>query len=99
MIPLSSETRVRIRYIFAESNWHEVEAYLLNECGDNLPLVDASHAELVERIRFAVLKCSDGDFRSLKRLVEKAKQDWRDTLMAAGFGENDAAHLMWQPSE
>lgn len=95
MIELSSETIVRIRRTLPESVWHSVEELLLNECGDNLPLVDASYIDRAERIRFAVLKCSGGDLSALKRLLENAKQDWRTTLMVAGFGDGVTNHLRW----
>jgi hypothetical protein len=97
MISLSPETKDRIRKIFVESDWLEIEEYLLNECGDTLPLVETSYVVLAERIRFAVLKCSGGDYAELKRWVGMAKQDWRDVLVAAGFGNSINAHLEWQP--
>jgi hypothetical protein len=44
------------------------------------------------------LKLSEGNLDKLNRAVALAKTDWRDLLMAAGFGEDIKAHLAW-PSE
>jgi hypothetical protein len=33
----------------------------------------------------------------LRQEIEGAHIDWRDTLMAAGFGEDIHAHLKWNP--
>ncbi|HXN15352.1 MAG TPA: hypothetical protein VN878_03185, partial [Usitatibacter sp.] len=62
-----------------------------------LPLVDTSYELLAERIRFAVLKLSAGNFAELERHVRAAQTDWRDVLLAAGFGESVRAHLEWKP--
>jgi hypothetical protein len=47
-----------------------------------------------ERVHFAALRVSDGD---LARLAEIVQRDWRDTLMAAGFGDDVHAHETWVP--
>lgn len=98
MIELSIETAARIRALFNQSDLDMLEDYLRTECGDNLPLVDESFVELAERIRFAVLKLSEGDLGSLVEWVEKSKIDWRDTLVAAGFASSLRSHLSWQPN-
>ncbi len=51
-----------------------------------------------ERFRFAALRLSNGDLRKLEQAVELAKRDWRDLLMAAGFGEDVTAHERWRPT-
>jgi hypothetical protein len=51
----------------------------------------------MERIRFSVLKLSNGDMKKLVDAIELAKVDWRDLFMAAGFGEDPQAHKKWQP--
>jgi hypothetical protein len=50
-----------------------------------------------DRIRFAVLKLSAGDLVRLGQEIDGAHVDWRDTLMAAGFGQDIHAHLRWNP--
>jgi hypothetical protein len=98
MIEISEQTRSRIHAVFPEQH-SEVEAYLQVECGDDLPGIHPHYSELAQRIRFAVLKLSDGQFGKLKQEVGEAAIDWRDVLMAAGFGEDTQAHLAWQPQE
>ena len=67
--------------------------------GRDLPLSGHLQREPAsfDRIRFAVLKLSGGDLERLKREIDGAHYDWRDTLMAAGFGEDIHAHLKWDP--
>lgn len=97
MIALSEETLKRIAALFPGESASVVADFLLRECGDNLPLVQPDSVLLVERIRFAVIRLSAGDRGELSRHVAAAKTDWRDVLMAAGFGENIAVHLQWNP--
>lgn len=49
----------------------------------------------MERIRFAALKLSRGNPHKLLRAIEEARMDWRDLLMAAGFGTDENAHEIW----
>jgi len=51
----------------------------------------------MERIRFAVLKLSEGNIEKLVQGIELAQTDWRDLLMMAGFGEDVEAHDKWKP--
>jgi hypothetical protein len=97
MIDLSRATRKRIRALFPPGEWARVEALLVDECGDTLPFLEPSHKQLAERIRFAVLKLSQGDLERLRREVQKAHVDWRDTLVAAGFGNGVRTHRRWKP--
>jgi hypothetical protein len=68
---------------------------LVDECGDNLPLMD--DPELVDRVRIGAIKMSDGDMAKLRQAVEVAKVDFRDLLVAAGFGNDARAHRRWEP--
>lgn len=70
---------------------------LVVECGVNLPLWRGTDPQGLERIRFAALKLSNGDLGELRRAVEIAKVDWRDVLVAAGFGHDPRAHERWFP--
>lgn len=99
MIPLSAETRDRIRAVFP-TNEAQVSEYLEAQCGATLPGVRADDPQwhrLVQRVRFAVLRISNGDIDALKAAVDRAHVDWRDTLVAAGFAESVDAHLAWSP--
>lgn len=66
---------------------------LLEECGDNLPLVQT--AEQIERIQLGVLRMSEGDGQRLRAAVQMARTDWRDVLMNSGFAYDLEAHLRW----
>jgi hypothetical protein len=54
---------------------------------------DGSH-----RVALAVLKISEGHGVKLNDAIRLAELDWRDVLMAAGFGEDLQAHTAWARS-
>jgi hypothetical protein len=97
MIRISPATRERIRLLFPQEYWASVEERLRTECGDNLPFLESHHTGLAQRIRFAVLKLSGGDLDELELQLKDAAIDWRDTLVAAGFGNHSHAHRSWKP--
>jgi|SRR3989338_4655959 len=97
MVPLSPDTVSRLATLFAGNERVVARAMLENECAENLPFCVNSDMYSLERIRFAVLKLSDGSLLRLRREIEEAKKDWRDTLMAAGFGYDVHAHRFWYP--
>jgi hypothetical protein len=51
--------------------------------------------EMVERIAAAALKVSEGSLERLEAATELAATDWRDLIMAAGFGHDLSAHEVW----
>lgn len=95
MNDLSAEIWEIVRRLFPAEQQQDVANLLLNECGNNLPFCQHADKDGLERIRFAVLKLSDGDFSEMCRWIEQAKIDWRDVLMAAGFGHSLTAHKEW----
>jgi len=99
MIPLTEAVLQKINAIFPVANRETVRKLLEEKCGAELPLTGCfgSNPLAFDRIRFAVLKLSKGDINSLEREIAAAHIDWRDTLMAAGFGEDLRAHLNWNP--
>lgn len=97
MIDLSDTTIERIDALFPADERAEVEEFLKTECGDNLPFCRNSDKHQMERIRFAVLKLSKGEMKKLVEAIDLAQKDWRDVLMAAGFGEDPEAHKKWRP--
>ena len=62
-----------------------------------LPFLQKLDAIGLERFRFAALKVCGGRMDRLRDAVELAKRDWRDLLMAAGFGNSIHAHEQWMP--
>jgi hypothetical protein len=93
---LSAETKRRIEILVSEHEAPEVGELLLNEVGNNLPLLGELDEFRLERFRFAVLNVSAGNIEKLKDAIKLAKADWRDLLMAAGFGELET-HKSWLP--
>ena len=83
----------RITILFRPNEIELVSSLLTDECGPNL----AEYPELLERIRFAILKLSHGDLNALQRAMDLAKLDWRDALVSAGFGDDIKAHESWWP--
>jgi len=95
--PLTDATVDRVAQMFALADRELVSALLLEDCGENLPLLNSADSAAIERIRFAVLKLSGGDLNTLQRAVHLAKTDWRDVLVAAGFASDVEAHFRWWP--
>jgi hypothetical protein len=96
VLKLSQATEERIRRVFRPELRAEVARILEEECGNNLHFCEALDEVGMERIRFAVLKLSQGEIDKLKWWVKDAQRDWRDVLMDAGFGESLTAHKRWK---
>jgi hypothetical protein len=92
---LSPETRRRLEILFPGADRAEAGRLLREECGNNLPFLEALRPVELERFRFAALKLSGGHLEKLREAVELAKTDWRDLLGAAGFAEDITAHTRW----
>ncbi|HEY3319669.1 MAG TPA: hypothetical protein VGP72_04250 [Planctomycetota bacterium] len=97
-VPLSEETKRRVALLFSGRDLQEATDLLVRECGTNLPFLEMLNAEQLERFRFAALKVSDGSLEKLMNALVMAQTDWRDLLMAAGFGHDLGAHLKWEPT-
>lgn len=95
MVDLTPATLKRIEILFPHAH-EEVSELLRLECADDLGWRPATPDGL-ERIRFAVLKLSNGRLDRLRDAIREAHIDWRDVLMAAGFGESVSAHESWMP--
>jgi len=97
MVLLSARTRDHLRVLFTAPSVAEAERLLIEGCSENLPLVGDPTPLSLERVRFAVLRLSGGDLTRLAEAIRVAQTDWRDVLVAAGFGETSQAHTTWQP--
>lgn len=95
---LSPETQRRLEILFREEDRAEAARLLAEECGNNLPFLEKLDERGLERFQFAALKLSEGDLTKLRDAVALAKTDWRDLLMAAGFGHDTRAHEHWLPT-
>ena len=83
--------------LFAASHRGVATKLLVSECGNNLPFMEAASASALDRFRLAALKLSSGTVKGLRSAIALAKSDWRDLLMAAGFGHDVNAHRKWLP--
>lgn len=92
---LSPRTMLLVSKIFDAKQFEEVVQWLEDECGNNIPFCDKYDEYQMERIRFAVLKLSQGNINKLLRAIDEARMDWRDLFMAAGFGYDVNAHQTW----
>lgn len=98
MIPLSPACRLRLDAMFPPAWRAQAEELLTEQCGATLPYcLEVDNPEDFDRIRFAVLKLSDGRFEKLRHWVAEANKDWRDVLVAAGFANDGEIHLRWVP--
>ena len=90
--PLSARVRQLVDEIFGGAAAAAV-CPRLAAAGGSVRMTDAGY----ERCRIAVLKLSGGDMDALERALVLFETDYRDLLMAAGFGHDTRAHLRWQP--
>ncbi len=95
MIKLSENTIHIVNSLFPENLRNEVVDLLELECAENLPFCENHDKYQMERIRFAVLKLSEGRITKLVDSIELAQVDWRDLFMAAGFGHDPKEHNTW----
>ncbi len=94
---VSLETERRIALLFPPDQRELVRVILSEECGNNLPFLNDLDEVKLERFQFAALKLSEGDLVKFDEAIALAKRDWRDLLMAAGFGDDVNAHVSWLP--
>ena len=98
MIPLSAGTLARAERLFSGDALAQVVRVLEDEVAERLPLLGhVATPETMERLRYAVLKLSEGELGKFEEAVRVVKEDWRDTLVAAGFGHRVEEHTHWWP--
>lgn len=95
MLELTDTTRQLIGKLFNPVDVAPVEYMLVDECGNNLPWCEKYTPEMMERIRFSVLKEARGDINILTNKINLAKLDWRDSLVNAGFADDIHSHELW----
>ena len=92
---LSPRTKQLVEIIFKPEDAAEASQQLEDECGNNLPSCGSLDEYGMERVRFAAIKLSKGNIQKLSKAIDEARMDWRDLLMAAGFGYDVNAHEAW----
>ncbi|KAB2925225.1 MAG: hypothetical protein F9K22_03800 [Bacteroidetes bacterium] len=94
MVPLTANTLAIVKRLFPSSGERaEVIRLLQNDCSDNV--WDRATPAEMERLWFSALKVSNGAMEGLVHAVAEAQTDYRDLLMAAGFGLDVEAHRRW----
>ena len=96
-VTLSTECEAHVRELFESDDASYVRELLVSEVGPDLSFTKSRTPQSLDRLRFAVLKLSEGSLDRFDSAIDLAKTDWRDLLMAAGFGEDIRAHLSWRP--
>lgn len=91
--PLHPNVISVITTLFATDECETITEMIIEEC--NAERLHSSSADGLERIQLAVLKISNGEVDKFLAAAELAQLDWRDVLMAAGFGEDIEAHKKW----
>ena len=92
---LTDITQKLVDIIYFKSQKTIVINILNNECGNNLPLCEDWTSKQLERIRFAVIKLSEGQLDKFQYAVKLANIDWRDLLVEAGFAHDINYHNEW----
>ena len=82
-----------IAILFTPEEHETVTEMLTEEC--NAERLYTSSEDAIERIQLAVLRLSNGEIDKFLAAIELAQIDWRDVLVAAGFGNDLKAHLKW----
>jgi hypothetical protein len=70
---LTPKTEKRLSLLFAPADQKRAGTILVEECGTNIP---GWNAPGPERLRFAVLKLSDGKLDRLEAAIHNAKRDF-----------------------
>lgn len=93
------ELQHRLEQLFAPGDRAEAETLLERECGASQLFIDAKDRETILRVHCAVLKLSAGSLPALREAIRVAREDWRDSLVGAGFGHRVLAHREWMGPE
>ena len=100
LVPISELTEHQLSQLFSESDREAARGILYNEVMldfDSRLENPEQQKQGIERIRSAVLKLSQGKLDRLPIMTQKAKADWRDVLLWAGFADDSTAHKRWVP--
>ena len=91
--PLRTNVIEIVKKLFEAKEHNTIFEILTEEC--NGELLHSSSEDAIERIQLAVLKLSTGEVDKFLAAAELAQLDWRDVLVAAGFGNDLNAHQKW----
>ena len=86
-----------IAVLFEAKDRETITEMLTEEC--SAERLHTTSADAVEPIQLGVLKLSNGEVGKFLAAAKLTQIDWRDMLVAAGFGEDVKAHLKWADSK
>ena len=95
MSPVTPRTHRLLARLFSPQQQALLVTRLETECGSESLGCNGWTPEQMERIWFAVLRLSFEQPERTDQAFQLAKADWRDLLMAAGFGVDLNAHNNW----
>jgi putative acetyltransferase len=84
-----------INRLFAPADKPVAALKLAAACPADTTLRSAAHTSELERVRLAILRLANGTLHGLDAAIAAANTDWRNTLVAAGFGHSTTAHQVW----
>ncbi|WP_158268884.1 hypothetical protein [Pseudomonas mangrovi] len=96
MSDLSQDTTSLVHALYQSREAVEICHVLENECGTEALSCEGWTPVQMERVRYAVLRLATENSMSLDSAIDLAKKDWRDLLIAAGFGNELNAHKEWE---
>ncbi len=99
VVPLTPLLAAKLDKLFSGADRDIARRMLEQECGFNLPLIQGQGEIGIERTRAGALKCSEGRLDKLRYWVDMAKIDWRDAMVAGGFGHSVTEHQRWLAEE
>lgn len=95
MIELSARQKFLLQKKFPAENFHQIRCRIEQNAGKTIPFCGNSRPSQLDRIRFAIIKLSDGCPSQLDKAIELAHNDWRSLLMSAEFGTDPHEHNHW----
>lgn len=95
---LTKDTELVADALFAPDQAAEIKRRLREELSDENESVFSVYdsPESRERIWLSVIRKCNGTINPWDIWFDLAKTDWRDLLMAAGFGFDASEHLRWK---
>ena len=91
--PLEPRVEAVLTAIFPQTKRPDAMIALKQDCGP-AAIPGLGMQDSCERVRLAALKLSDGSLDNLYDAIAVAQTDYRDLLMAAGFG-TPGLHVLW----
>ena len=90
--PFSLRKKQLVENHFSAHHVADAVKRLEQDCGKMIPFYEDADKFQMERVRFAVIKFSEGQINIIINAITEARFDWRNLSMATGFGHDVNAH-------